>query len=159
VSDDWIREQAKQHRQEEERQRPKAQDEARDAAERMQLIQRQLPPLWNEFGRALQRRAEIYNSAYGRQVIVVDVQPDAVVARAERAGKTSTVTFQIDDTGRDIVGGLDQRTEQSHSQPSVAGPTIHVANGRVSFAWSRDGAEVSADDAANRVMRQFVEHL
>jgi hypothetical protein len=158
VSDDWIREQAKQHRERDEAQRQEVDTAKHRRSERLTLIQQQSPALWADFARALRAKADAYNSDYGTQVIYVESISDFIRLRAERGGKALTFTFQCDAASGHILGRSREQGEHGLSESGADAPTLEIENGRVCFGWS-GGGTVSAEDAASGVMRTFIRRL
>lgn len=161
MGDDWIREEARRQREEEEARRAQAARSERERAEAAGFFRRTLPPLWSAFGESLRAKSEAYNKEYGRQVFHVEVHPDTVSATGERAGCRVRV---------DVTVNLDTALITSHlsTQHSAGGqiesavadmPHVRATDGREGLEWANENGAVSPEQVADVVMRSLVSGL
>ena len=80
-TNDWVKDAAHKHRDEDERARRAASEHERAAHERTQTIKAQLPALWNDLVTQCQSIAGEYNTAYGGESIRFNREADRVTFR------------------------------------------------------------------------------
>ncbi len=161
MNDDWIREQARRHRQEDEQQRREAGEAERQQAEQAQFMRQHLSSLWSSFGESLRQRAEVYNTAYGKKVIFVEVHADRASVRGERSGRSLTVQLRVDFDSGSVTSRVYKRMRSGgHSEGGLLNtPHIRATRDREGLEWSHGGAVVSSQQVADVVMRELIDSL
>ena len=162
MNDDWIREQARRHRQEDEQQRREAGEAERQQAEQAQFMRQHLSSLWSSFGESLRQRAEAYNTEYGKQVVFVQVHADRASARGERSGRSLMVQLRVDfDSGLVTSRVYKRMRSGGHSETGglLNTPHIRATGDREGLEWSDGDAVVSSQQVADVVMREMIDGL
>ena len=166
MSDEWIRELARQHREEDALSRQMAEELRAESAARLTKIRAALPRLWSELRHAVEERAESYNAELGKQAIFVEGQPDSLRLRYHRHSSAVVITTLFNDDTGILTGSIETKssTGGSSSVAMAGGPLIEIlSDGQVSLEWtslsSGETEPISPDEAATRLTRLLFESM
>jgi|SRR6266853_1334617 len=163
MSDDWIREQAKRHSDEDGRRRQEAEEHGEAERRRLEITNRQFPQLWNAFGDAIRRKSELYNSQYGSQVVYVEVHADRITLRASRLDVTLSAVLYVGTDKRGILSEYQKARGNSIGKGNLPGaPTLWLDGDTLTFRRVPDhgsAGSLTPDDAADSVIQAIVKEL
>lgn len=158
MSDEWIRELAGQHKQDDHKATTEAARNQQVHGERLRAFQAQFPALWADFMNHLKRKVELYNRERGRSALTLEL-PTIGDPRVEVSYTQVDVTNTYALHSVLASGELSSRvmTRKGSSKGDSTGDIAVVVNdGSVSFVHLGLGLttpEETADEVIKRLIR------
>jgi hypothetical protein len=161
MTEDWIKDHARRHREEDEQHRTRKEEHLREKAATEQGMEQHFPTLWSAFGESLRAAADSYNREYGRQALFVEVHPDSASIRGERGGMTVWIVLRANIATGSILPLLETRDRfGGTSSGSVSQmPRLRAMSGRVGLEWSDGDATLNSRQVADVLLREMLTRL
>jgi hypothetical protein len=158
MSDEWIRELAEQHKQDDHKATTEAAQNQQVHGERLQVFQAQFPALWADFMNHLKRKVELYNRERGRNALTLELSTtgDPGVEVSYTQGDITNIYALHSMLA---LGELSSRVisrKGASKGDSTGDITVVVNNGSLSFVHMGLGLtapEETADEVIKRLIR------
>jgi hypothetical protein len=153
--DEWIREQARQHKEQNDVRRAASEKAQRRTTDRRTLIQTQLPGMWTLLSTELQRKIDIYNQLTDSKTLTLNASDTLIVVSGERHEKQVVVQLALEKNTGELVTKEHTRTRHGGKGEGSADLFLIVGDGTVLFA-SQTGGKLSPESAADHVLRRVL---
>jgi hypothetical protein len=166
MSDEWIREQADRHKaadearehQAQEPEAKKTREEKKAPVDPLQVLRSKWPDMWAELADALRRKANVYNAAYGKAVIVVGVDERVIGLWVEREGNAVQIDVRQEPNSLSLVSRLWLPDGHGgYGDTALSGPEFAVYGSETRIEIR--GAGVTADEAADQLIRELIRNM